>query len=872
MANNKMRRLLSTLSVMLLSFFLYGQNAEKELMRYAGNIHQFNQIFPQEKVYLQFDNTSYYTGETIWFKAFVVEASTLKRAPSGVLYVDLISPNGVVLKQQKLKIVAGQADGSFPLLDGATQYARDLRGVLNYPSGFYEVRAYTTNMQNFKQETLFSRVLPVFDLPVKDGNFYGEAPVVRKQWNKDSHVEQFRPKTDRKNGTLNAAFFPEGGEIIAGVENRVAFKLTDMNGLGVQAEGLLNDSVPLTTVHDGMGSFTFTPKSGNNRAKFIYNGKNYSFTLPDAAERGYLLRADRNGSHFDITVTDCGMENRGLLGLTLTCRGELVAFKTLDLAEGTAEAVISTLDLPEGVCQLTLFDAAGIIYSRRYLYNHSSRFHQPQLTFSTSDGEKAPFAPISIDLFLTDWNGRPLRDRFCLSVRDSRCPGTATDDDLRSSLLLSSDIRGYIRNPEFYFESSDSLHTAALDLLMMVQGWERYDWEIMSGLKPYQEVHRMEDSISVNGWVETPGSRKPMDSISVNAAIMTPDKKLIERFHYVTGKDGYFGFNLSDFQDYAKLTISAWPRRKRIFGTSARIRFERSIKPDVRAFNPIETMLTDAEGKISVKERRDATALADNNDGMPEIIDINDGYLLPDVEIKDKRLYIDYFTFKSFNVTQDTEMELDLGEYSTQVSSYLIDKGYAVEFDDSGNVSSINGHAPYFYVHEKEKVVVTGLFESPGMIDTKDIISIMVFDDVMYETEAMELSPLLQEYRRKHLIYDTPETLLQKEHNRVILVDIYLKDEAHRATRRELKNINSRTTNVYGFSQPYEFYSPEYPNGAVFGDVDYRRTLYWNPNVITDSEGRARVSFYNNSFSGSFRISGAGITASGIPYTLDSLF
>ena len=122
-----MRRLITlTLSVLLSCYSAYAKGGEGqditetanpnlELMRFAGNIHQFNSIFPQEKVYLQFDNTSYYTGETIWFKAFVVNASTLKRAESKVLYVDLMSPTGVLLKQQKLKIVAGQADGSFVL-------------------------------------------------------------------------------------------------------------------------------------------------------------------------------------------------------------------------------------------------------------------------------------------------------------------------------------------------------------------------------------------------------------------------------------------------------------------------------------------------------------------------------------------------------------------------------------------------------------------------------------------------------------------------------------------------------------------------------------------------------------------------------------
>ena len=86
-----------------------------DLLSHVNNVHEFNLSFPQEKVYLQFDNTSYFQGETIWFKAFVVNASTLTRAKSTVLYVDLLSPTGVLLDQQKLKIAAGQADGCFHL-------------------------------------------------------------------------------------------------------------------------------------------------------------------------------------------------------------------------------------------------------------------------------------------------------------------------------------------------------------------------------------------------------------------------------------------------------------------------------------------------------------------------------------------------------------------------------------------------------------------------------------------------------------------------------------------------------------------------------------------------------------------------------------
>ena len=124
------------------------------LMQLAGNIHQFNKHFPQEKVFLHFDNTAYFQGEVIWFKAFVTHASTLQRAPSKVLYVDLLSPEGIVIEQQKLKVVAGQCDGAFRLL--THHVTVPLASRYDYvPSGYYEIRAYTQNMLDFSPEAFF---------------------------------------------------------------------------------------------------------------------------------------------------------------------------------------------------------------------------------------------------------------------------------------------------------------------------------------------------------------------------------------------------------------------------------------------------------------------------------------------------------------------------------------------------------------------------------------------------------------------------------------------------------------------------------------------------------------------------------------------
>jgi hypothetical protein len=104
------------------------------------------------------------------------------------------------------------------------------------------------------------------------------------------------------------------------------------------------------------------------------------------------------------------------------------------------------------------------------------------------------------------------------------------------------------------------------------------------------------------------------------------------------------------------------------------------------------------------------------------------------------------------------------------------------------------------------------------------------------------------------------------------MVDILLKEEWEIIDQNNKIHRNQRFTTVDGYSRPYSFYAPEYPNGPIPGDVDYRRTLYWNPNVITNNEGKAQVEFYNSSITKNFDVQAAGITASGVPYTLDAGF
>jgi hypothetical protein len=435
-------------------------------------------------------------------------------------------------------------------------------------------------------------------------------------------------------------------------------------------------------------------------------------------------------------------------------------------------------------------------------------------------------------------------------------------------MLLSSDLKGFIENPAWYFDSDDQDRDLALDLLMLVQGWERYDWETMIGRKAFRERHRLEESLTLNGWVLNSSGKKPLEGVEVLAALMPIDKTLSETYTYTTDTSGYFGFDIGpDFYDKATFTIDAHTSKKKLIGPDARIKFDRSMIPAIRAYQPQELVFKNLQAKS--RQSGQKNNLKEEDDGLPTIINANTGLLLPDVDIEEERMYIDYFTFNAFDVIKDVEIDLDKGDYSTDLLGYLIDKGYLVLIDEEGNVESINGYSPFFYVHDSKKYQNKGVFENPSTIDSKDIKSIIVFDRPMYLANIITQCPLYIDYMNKTMQDLTgSETLYQ----RFLLVDILIKEERELSTKDEIYKINKRKTTVDGYSRPYSFYSPEYPNGPVIGDVDFRRTLYWNPNVITDSIGQAKVEFYNSSITSHFNISAAGITSGGTPYILDSNF
>ena len=866
------RILISAMTMLLAAGTVPAVSATKDtLMHLAGNIHQFNSEFPQEKVYLQFDNTAYFQGEVIWFKAFVTNATTLKRAPSKVLYVDLLSPNGVVLEQQKFKIVAGQCDGAFPLIDPSTSQSRALKGFADYPSGFYEVRAYTQNMFDFSTESFFSRVLPVLSKPKKDGDFdSGTIPPPKKG---ALELESIREEDENGNRNINVEFYPEGGSLVRGLPGNVAFKATDASGLPLSGTLTLpDDAGEAVTLHEGMGSFRVVPSgTGGATLRFVdQNGKSRRVRLPSALRSGYSMLLDIKDDRSiraDIYRTSDRKEDE--LGISVTCRGELIHFEKVK-GQDSVSTDMDASDWPIGVCRITLYSKKGEILSSRSFFHNNTEFTPPSIEVITDSLNRSPFSHEVLRMKLTGQDGTPLRDRFCISVRDAADYGTGSVDNLMSNLLLSSDLRGYIHNPDYYMESDDSIHRKALDLLTLVQGWERYEWKVMTGQTGFRERYRVEDSLNVNGQVLSYSRRKPVSDINVLSTI-TPydDKTAFESFQYTTDSTGYFGFDLSDFYNWARMSIKLTSHKR-----SGKVKYEKSIRikldytgiPEPRAISELEKFQD--SNKPSRSAKKVLSGDRQSEDTLATVIDVDEGILLEEVDIIGKRQFIDYDTFKAWNVEQEAYKVLDKGEFTTDLYGYLHELGY--HFD----------HPVFWYVHFKDKVPNDALIEDPFSLDMLYVRSVLVYDEPMTKPHIYPLVPLLNEKMRHEMNNEyfmdmmdmNPGGGARGSIQKYYLIDVQLKEEHEIPTGKEIRNLSERTTLIHGFSEPVEYYGPTYPAGPVIGDVDYRRTLYWNPNVITDEEGNARVEFYNNSFSRRFSISGAGITASGTPYILDTAY
>lgn len=485
----------------------------------------------QEKPYLHLDNNCYFLGDTIWYKAYLVEAASLRpTAESHILYVELVDPEGHVVERHRQYIGRPDADhGDFALAD-------TLR------SGYYELRAYTRWMMNFcvterpynrKDRELFynrqmakdffrdygtvwSRVVAVYERPEKDGDYSDRQILPRPR------QRALKPKKP----SLNVTFYPEGGNLIAGTQCRIAFEALNEEGEAVNVTGKM-EGQDIRADFMGRGIFTYdVPEDGKPCATFDYKGTHYRFALPDILQQGLTLHVDEG----NVTLQGRGLSAKHLKVAFLT-RGMLRFLMEVSLdAKGDGTIRYDRSLLPTGVCDLVVYDENGnVLADRLFFVNH----HDYEQRHIAIEGKKSQYQPYEKgDLTLM-----PPRDVSTLSVaiRDQRGMEPSHDDGTPlTDLLLTSDLQGFVARPYYYFERDDSLHRARLDNLLMVQGWRRYDFKALTNGKPLR--YHPEKNIEIDGAV-------------YKAPVFDP----IEPDELPLWRDGVFGWTFEEVANTANL-------------------------------------------------------------------------------------------------------------------------------------------------------------------------------------------------------------------------------------------------------------------------------------------------------------------------------
>ena len=440
----------------------------------------------QEKVYLHFDNTGYFMGEKMWFTAYVVRADGHRPGVrSRVLYVELLNPGGDVVQRRKLKIDdRGHAHGDFSL-DSL------------YGTGFYEVRAFTRYMANWGGAACFSRVFPVFRAPSSPGAY---EPVIDERSYR-RRLPDFREPDTLHRSRLNVSFYPEGGRLVSGLRSRVAFQVSDGGGRHVSADGELLDGEGRVVVRgfsDSTGRGVFTVPASCDGLRFRLRdarGRFKEFPLPESSSEGCVLELPPSlDDSLRFSVRGTASYRDRLLGYMLMNYGRVWSCDTFRVGSGYQKSYFRD-SLPEGVNQLTVFDGRGRILCERLFFLFPKPSASDTIRVTSETARLTPCGKVRLRLHAIPGSV------FSFSAMDGGTVFNGRGPSVKSWMLLSSEVKGYIEDVGYYFESDDSVHRRASDLLMLVQGWRRYDWEELSGYRTRHagEWHPVEDTLYVTG-------------------------------------------------------------------------------------------------------------------------------------------------------------------------------------------------------------------------------------------------------------------------------------------------------------------------------------------------------------------------------------
>ena len=839
----------------------------------AARVERFGTGLPQEKVHLHIDNTCYFVGDTVWYKAYVTRSDKGWLTDlSKIMYVELLTPDGYLVERQQLKMEDGTAHGAFTLTDSL--YA-----------GYYELRAYTRWMLNFGRyehphskytedmfyneqmakdffrdyDKLYSRVFPVFDKPKEDGHY-----------TKDMTVRPMRRYYKARKGKpeIDLRFYPEGGHLIAGTNWRVAFEINDEEGKHLEAELSIMDSrgkeiTRTRTLNRGRGVFTLTDMKPNEeyKARLHYQGYDYEVKLPKVEKEGYALHVERKDSVLRMIIQGA-TESKEELGIQIQCNGVSKAVRKLSPRNNGKDTVdVYWASLPTGVNQITLFNAEGRIYADRLFFVNHHDYDQPLINVEGIKQEYAPFEPIELRMKLL----RHQDADISLAIRDHATDETTYDNGtMLTEMLLASEIKGFVENPGWYFEADDSLHRQALDLLMMVQGWRRHDWKMMAGAEKTQFEFLPEKIQTLCGSVYKTHSQhvnyktslsKPEKEVKVSASFIQNDK-IVEASQTTTKGNFYMPsavisenyilfLNATDTTKSKKHRIRM--RKKGFMDEQSYPEFYVKLNPFFPVFPKPYSYYQDAafEEKFALQDSASRESFTERKLNTVTVRSKRGG--LRKLDLGKPTLVVD--AYEAFNLAADYGLIPGMftpRAFSRQIATaYIGDMGmyrhYYIEVRLDGKQATTR---PEYKIPHVE--ILSNAQMSMSNARMKKYRRLRHLDKLYIYTDYVPREQGSWKYSQTN----QPEVVIDYR---------LLPNDGVRPTYRD------RRYATKGYSVCTDFYCPDYSKKPMPDAKDYRRTLYWTPKVKFNNKGEAVIRLYNNSKKTVIAVEAEGITTDGKP-------
>lgn len=890
-------------AAVLFSFFLHNGSAQNPLER---ELQVFANAVDAEKIYLQLSGTTFDTSQTIWFKAIVTNVvNHLPTNKSVILHVELVDPlNKQIIDSKLLKIRAGVTDSFFQL------HSR-------YREGKYILRAYTEWNKNFGDDFITSIPINIYSFPQVDhkpnpiqdivflkdlatNTFTVSSTIFPKEidslhtgditlymnWKDSSDSILIKPKNKsnsisvQHNVPLNAQiinyrlktrnevftksivldeeygelqFFPEGGSLVEGLQSIVGFKYVDYRGRGAKIQGSIEDENEKKVADFesnilGMGKLALKPEAEKTYYGVLEsrNGNTFKFELPKAKKKGLVLRTIKKKSYQELRVVDKEQRPDSLF-VRLFHRGTNLFFLKAKLRDGVFSYRIKHKDLPHGIIGLTVYNKHYKPVAERHFFNDLKR-DGLQIKVKTDRQQYSIRDSVKISVS-TRQNGQPVQASVCVMAIDSSYfYGTNLDRNTISSyFLIQSDIKGIVENPSYYFENVENLDD--LDYLMLTQGWTNYKYEEKKRPKLFQAEKGLKVEGTVGG-VQRAGKRKRLkgNPYSINMLIMGEP---MEVYTQEIDSTGYFGFMLNDSYGNGKKFVIQ-PKDTKNKSANFKVNIKRREIPEItyeleKSIVPVDSTITKTIVQKVQEDVRLDPFLLPNAIALDEV-EVSDYKLtperakmaqlhgMPDVIIDNKEL-----TEKEKNWTGYLYRWL-LFNYSNELNIDKVGNGIGFE------VARVIG-AGFTYV------VVDGI---PVHINAYGLIG----NIPLHAVKSVEI---IRNPARANRYFDDVFNcgLCPRPQSPAILaIYTYSGKGLYGAFPKRTNLLNDISPQ---YSPVREYYMPNYhdPLKIDWNVPDRRRLLYWKPNIITNTEGHAKTTFFNSDIIGKMILICEGIDVNG---------